>query len=319
MLIQRSAVKRGKGKIIRRKVAGHPVKNDVQPGGVRGVDKVTEIVTSAETAGRCIEAGRLIAPAAVERVFVNRQQLEMGEAHPFRVGDQLVGQLAVAQPEIIVGMAAPGAEMHFIDRDRGIKLVRRSAVRRLFHFGRQVADKRGAFRTHLRLKGVRVGFDPQVAVGVNQFEFIQLAIVRAGNEQLPDPGLFAESHRVASAVPVVKLPHHRDAAGVRRPHRETGAGNAVHGGGMRAQRFVRAQVGPFRQQPDVKILQQRTKAIRVINQILLSVPGDGQLIAKGVFTPRQNAAEKTTRVEAFELADFASGFWFNNPHIGGIG
>jgi hypothetical protein len=33
-----SAVKRGKGKIIRRKVAGHPVKNDVQPGGVRGVD-----------------------------------------------------------------------------------------------------------------------------------------------------------------------------------------------------------------------------------------------------------------------------------------
>ena len=78
-------------------------------------------------------------------------------------------------------------------------------------------------------------------------------------------------------------------------------------------------MGPFRQQPDVKILQQRTKAIRVINQILLSVPGDGQLIAKGVFTPRQNAAEETTRVEAFELADFASGFRFNNPHIGGIG
>ena len=209
--------------------------------------------------------------------------------------------------------------MHFIDRDRGIKLVRRSAVRWLFHFGRQVADKRGAFRTHLRLKGVRVGFDPQIAVGVNQFEFIQLAIVRAGNEQLPDPGLFAESHRVASAVPVVKLPHHRDAAGVRRPHRETGAGNAVHGGGMRAQRFVRAQVGPFRQQPDVKVLQQRTKAIRVIDQILLPVPGDGQLIAKSVFTPRQDAAEETTRVETFELADFASGFRFNNPHVGGIG
>ena len=209
--------------------------------------------------------------------------------------------------------------MHFIDRDRGIKLVRRFAVRRLFHFGRQVADKRGAFRTHLRLKGVRVGFDPQIAVGVNQFEFIQLAIMRAGNEQLPDPGLFAESHRVASAIPVVKLPHHRHAAGIRRPHRETRTSDAVHGGSVRAQRFVRAQVGPFRQQPDVKVLQQRTKAIRVIDQILLPVPGDGQLIAKSVFTPRQDAAEETTRVETFELADFASGFRFNNPHVGGIG
>ena len=73
VLIQRSAVKRGKGKIIRREVAGHPVKNDVQPGGVRGIDKVTEIVAGAEAAGRRIEPGGLIAPAAVERVLVNRQ------------------------------------------------------------------------------------------------------------------------------------------------------------------------------------------------------------------------------------------------------
>lgn len=78
-------------------------------------------------------------------------------------------------------------------------------------------------------------------------------------------------------------------------------------------------MGPFGQQPDVKILQQRTKAIRVINQILLPVPGDGQLIAKGVFATWQDSAEETTRVEAFELADFASGFRFNNPHVGGIG
>ncbi len=78
--------------------------------------------------------------------------------------------------------------MHFIDRDRSIELVRRFAVRRLFDFRRQVADKRGAFRTHLRFKGVRVGFDPQMAVGVNQLEFIQLAIVRAGtnSSQMPD-------------------------------------------------------------------------------------------------------------------------------------
>ena len=55
----------------------------------------------------------------------------------------------------------------------------------------------------------------------------------------------------------------------------------------------------FRQQPDIEILQQRAKTIRVINQVLLPVPGDGQLIAKRIFAARQNAAEETARVEAF--------------------
>jgi hypothetical protein len=44
--------------------------------------------------------------------------------------------------------------------------------------------------------------------GVNHLEFIQLAVVRAGNKQLPDAGLFAQAHRVAAAIPVVELPDH---------------------------------------------------------------------------------------------------------------
>ena len=55
------------------------------------------------------------------------------------------------------------------------------------------------------------------------------------------------------------------------------------------------------------------------NQIELTMPGDGQLIAKSIFSTRQSAAKETARVEALKLADFASGFRFNHPHIGGIG
>jgi hypothetical protein len=52
--------------------------------------------------------------------------------------------------------------------------------------------------------------------------------------------------------------------------------------------------------------------------MLLSVPGGGQLIAKRIFTTRQNAAKETAQIKAFQLADFAPVFWFNDPHIGGI-
>ena len=243
----------------------------------------------------------------------------MGEAHPFGIRHQLVGKLAVAQPEVIIGMATPGAEVHLINRDWRIKLVSQLALRRLLDLFRQPADERGAIRAHLRFKSVRVGLHPQVAVGINQLEFIQLAVQRAGNEQLPDAGLFTQAHRVAATIPVVKLADDRHPTGVRRPDRETRADHAVHSIGMRAQRFIRTQVRAFRQQPDIQILQQRAKTVRVIDQILLPVPGDSQLITKRIFTTRQNAAKETARVEAFQLADFASGFWFNDPHFGGIG
>ena len=183
--------------------------------------------------------------------------------------------------------------MDFIDGNRGVKLVGLLTGLRLRHLLRQTADQRGAFRAHLRLKGVRVGFHPQVAVGVNQLELIQLAVVRAGDKQLPDPGLLAQTHRVAAAVPVVELPDHRHPAGVRRPDGKARPGDAIHGVGMGSQRLVGPQMGSFGEQPDVQLLQQRAKAIGVVNQVLLVVPGDRQLVAKRIFSPRQNAAKES--------------------------
>ena len=74
----------------------NPIEDHVKARGVGGIDEIAEIFTGTDAACRRVEAGRLVAPAAVERVFVYRQQFQMGEAHPFCVRHQLVRQFAVA-------------------------------------------------------------------------------------------------------------------------------------------------------------------------------------------------------------------------------
>ena len=77
--------------------------------------------------------------------------------------------------------------------------------------------------------------------------------MRPRDKQLPDARLPAQTHRMATTVPVVELPDNGDALGVRRPHRKTRAGDAVHGIRMSTQRFIRAQMRTFRQQPGVHL------------------------------------------------------------------
>ena len=85
----------------------NPVKNDAEPGGVRSINEIAEVFAGAEAAGWRIQSSRLIAPATIEGVFVNRQQLQMGKAHPFGVRNQFISEFAIAQPEIVVGVATP--------------------------------------------------------------------------------------------------------------------------------------------------------------------------------------------------------------------
>ncbi|MOA28044.1 hypothetical protein D3C78_1489620 [compost metagenome] len=130
--------------------------------------------------------------------------------------------------------------MHFVNRNRRIKIIRLFTLLALNDFFRQTANQRGGGRAHLRFEGIRIGFDAQLAVGIDHLEFIELTVVRAGDKQLPDAGLTTQTHRVAATIPVVKLPHHRDALRVGCPHGKTRSGDAVHRISMRAQRFVGA-------------------------------------------------------------------------------
>ncbi len=183
---------------------------------------------------------------------------------------------------------------------------------------RQAANQRGGIRTHLRFEGVRIGFNAQLAVGINHLEFIKLPVVRAGDKQLPDAGFPTQAHRMAAAVPVVELPDHGNALGIGRPDGEPRAGNAIHGIGMGTQRFIGAQMRSFGEQPAIHLLQQRAKAVGIVNQVLLTVPENGELIAERIFAAGHHAAEEATGIEAFQVTDLAAGFGFNHPDFCGI-
>ncbi len=130
--------------------------------------------------------------------------------------------------------------MHFIHGDGGIETVSLFALLALHHFFRQPANQRGSIRAHLRFERVRVRFNAQLSVGVDHLKFIELTVLRAGDEQLPDARFPTQAHRMTATIPVVELPDNGDAPGVRCPHGKPRAGDAVHRIRMGAQRFVRA-------------------------------------------------------------------------------
>ena len=88
------------------------------------VDEVHEVLRRAVAARGGVVAGRLVAPAAGERVLADRHQLHVREAHLLAVFDELRRDLAVAEPALRVArVAPPAAEVHFVDRHRRVEAV----------------------------------------------------------------------------------------------------------------------------------------------------------------------------------------------------
>ena len=73
-------------------------------------------------------------------------------------------------------------------------------------------------------------FSRHCAVRPEDVELVLRARPDAGHEQLPDAGGAERAHRVGPALPVVEVAGDPHAAGVRRPHRERGAGRPGRAG-----------------------------------------------------------------------------------------
>src|SRR6185437_6312476 len=80
VLVQRGAVEMAEAMRVVREMPGHPVEQHAEPLAVAGVDQRGKVFRRAEPAGRRVHAGRLIAPRAVERMLVERQELDVGKA-----------------------------------------------------------------------------------------------------------------------------------------------------------------------------------------------------------------------------------------------
>ena len=106
--------------------------------------------------------------------------------------------------------------MDFVDADGRVNAVGGDALRVVGLFFRQADDFRGGLRPHLRGKGIRVGLEADVAVGVQYFVFVERAFFKVGDEDVPDAALRVEAHDVAAAIPEVEVADDGDAPRIRR-------------------------------------------------------------------------------------------------------
>src|SRR6185369_15818674 len=111
---ERGAVEMAEAVGIVRKMPGYPVEPHGDAFAMAGFDQSGKVFRRAKPAGRRIQAGRLIAPGTVERMFADGEKLDMREAEILHIGWKLLGQFAIGQPFIVV-LAPPGAEMDLVD------------------------------------------------------------------------------------------------------------------------------------------------------------------------------------------------------------
>ena len=292
VLVQGTAVELGQRPVVAREVRRHPVHEDADPGPVQGVDQVLEVVGGAEPGRGRVEAGDLVAPGAAEGMLGDRHQLDVGEAQvPYVVG-QLLGQLAVRQPR------APGREMDLVHRERRLVHRRVRAFRQPLLVVplvvRGVHDRGGA-RRNLGAAGQRVGAQGLGAVGAGDVELVQLALADAGHEQLPHAGAAQRPHRIRASVPEVEGAGHPHAPRVRRPHGEPGAGDALVGHRLGAERRPQLLVPALAEQVQVEVAQRGQETVRVLDVLDRPVVRHEQPVRRDL-RQRQQAGEEPVPV-----------------------
>src|SRR5688572_5450726 len=155
------------------------------------------------------------------------------------------------------------------------------------------------------LEGQRVRFQwKQPSVRPFDLELVELAAVEVGQEQLPHAGLDALAHRVSAAVPIVEVADHADPPGIRRPHREADAFDAIHLDQLRAEALVDLEMRSLRQQMHVDIAQDRRKAVWIVE---LDRPGRQRETQPVVDPARNSACEETLLELLLQLGDDSAG------------
>ena len=108
MLVEVGAVEVDEPVRVVGKVARHPVDQHAEAFAMADVDEVFQVVGLAVTAGRGEQADRLIAPGAVERILVDRHELDVGEAQILDVRHQIVGEFAIRKVAVaLLRLALP--------------------------------------------------------------------------------------------------------------------------------------------------------------------------------------------------------------------
>src|SRR4029434_8053737 len=119
VLVEVGAVEVNEPVRIAREMRRHPVENHADAAPVEMVDEGHELPWPSIAARGGKVADRPIPPRRGEQRRHHGEELSVRKAHLTDVVRKLVRQLAVVEePVTLVRHAAPGAEMHFVDRQR---------------------------------------------------------------------------------------------------------------------------------------------------------------------------------------------------------
>ena len=151
-------------------------------------------------------------------------------------------------------------------------------------------------------KRERVGLQPQLPLARPELELVPRALLRARDEQLPEPGRAERAHRVQPAVPAVEVAHHADRGGIRRPDRERDAGDAVQLARVRAEPLVELLVPPLDGEVDVELAERRQERVRVAEPVgVAGRVAHLQLVVERQLRARDRSFEDPAAVPRLEL------------------
>ena len=209
--------------LVFREVGRHPVHDDADARLMHLVHESHQILRGAVAAGGGEIARHLIAPAAIEGVLHDGQQLHVGVAHLGDIRDELVGQLGV-----IVGQAAlfllPAAGVHLVDVHRSVDdiglllgvlprlVVPDKAV--------QIVDLAAVRGAGLCVERIGVSLVDKVARPGGHAIFVNVVFLHARDKQLPHRVIVHLAHRVAARFPAIEIAYYADGRRVRCPDAE---------------------------------------------------------------------------------------------------
>lgn len=198
------------------------------------------------------------------------EKFDVGVAEVLDVGNELIGEFAIGEPAIVVlGNAAPGAEMHLVGRNRRVEPILLRAAGEpagvVPAVGIEIGDDGAGGGTDFGAEAVGVGFERKnVVLRADDFVFVDGAFLEFGNEEFPDSGRAARAHGMDAAVPIIENTDEADAARGRRPDGEVNAGNSGDGAKMRAEFFVSVVVAALAHEMEIEFADEVRKGVGVV-------------------------------------------------------